>query len=87
MPLTHAVSRSTWYLLVVIYVSLLAVVFVGIWYTNYTSDQSNRRWCGTLGVFHRSYEQNPPQTQAGKDIRAQLDELYADFRCDTVGKP
>lgn len=87
MPLTHAVSRSTWYLLVVIYVSLLAVVFAGIWYTNYTSDQNDRRWCGTLGVFHHSYEQNPPQTQAGKDIRAQLDELYADFRCDTVGKP
>lgn len=87
MPLTHRISRSTWYLLAIIYASMLAVVAAGIWFTSYTADQSNRRWCGTLGVFHRSYEQNPPQTQAGKDIRAQLDELYADFRCDTVGKP
>lgn len=88
MPLTHAVSRSTWYLLLVIYVSILAVVFAGIWYTNYTSDQNDRRWCGILRVYHDAYAQNPtPPTQLGKDIQAQLEQLYTDFHCDTVGKP
>jgi hypothetical protein len=87
MPLTHAISRSTWYLLAVIYVSMLAVVATGIWYTGYTAEQSNRKWCGTLRVFHQSYTDNPPQTQTGRDIRANLDKLYDEFHCADVGKP
>jgi hypothetical protein len=87
-PLTHAISRSTWYFLLLIYVSMLAVVAAGIWYTNYTADQANRRWCGVLRVYHDAYAGNPaPTTQAGRDIRNQLERLYADFRCDTVRKP
>lgn len=90
MPLTHVthpMSRSTLRILVTIYVSILSVVGAGIWYTNYTADLNNRRWCGTLGVFHRSYQQNPPQTEAGRDIRRQLDQLYTDFHCESVGRP
>lgn len=87
MPLTHGISRSTLYILVMIYVSMLAVVGAGIWYTNHTAEQNNRRWCGTLRVFHDAYASSPPTTRAGRDIRAQLEQLYADFRCDTVRKP
>jgi hypothetical protein len=86
-PLTHGISRSTLYILVMIYVSLLAVVAAGIWYTNYTAEQNNRRWCGTLAVFHHSYQENPPPPGAGRDIRRQLDQLYTDFHCASVSKP
>jgi hypothetical protein len=86
-PLTHGISRSTWYLMTLIFVSMLALTVWNVWYTNHVAEQSSRRWCGTLAVFHRSYGQNPPQTQSGRDIRAQLDQLYSDFHCDTVAKP
>lgn len=87
MPLTHAISRSTWYILVTIYVSLLAVVGAGIWYTNYTAVQTNRKWCGTLRVFHQSYGDNPPTTQTGRDIQRQIEQLYVDFHCADVSRP
>lgn len=87
-PLTHRVSKSTWYLLAMIYVSILAVVGVTIWYTGYSADQNNRKWCGVLRVYHDAYASNPPPTtQAGRDIQRQLEQLYSDFRCDSVGKP
>lgn len=87
-PLTHSVSRSTWYLLAAIYVSMLAVVAVAIVYTNHVADQNNARWCGILRAYHDAYAGNPaPTTPAGKDIRDQLEQLYSDFGCATVREP
>lgn len=87
-PLTHRISRSTWYILVVIYVSMFAAVLATVLYANRVADQNNRRWCGVLRVYHEAYQQNPPPTtQRGRDIQAQLEQLYADFRCDSVRSP
>lgn len=79
-PLTHRVSRSTWYLLAMIYVSIIAVVVVSIWYTSYTVDQNNRKLCGVLRVFHEGPTSN-------SQIRMQLDKLYVEFHCADVAKP
>lgn len=88
MPLTHAISRSTMYLLVVIYVSMFAAVGATMTYANHVADEGNRRWCGVLRTFHEAYERNPqPPTERGRDIQTQLEALYQDFDCATVGKP
>ena len=88
MPLTHPVSRSTWYMLAIIYASILAMVGISIWYTSYTADQNNRKWCGVLRVYHDAYTSNPPPTtQAGRDIQRQLEQLYAEFHCAEVREP
>lgn len=98
-PLTHGVSRSTVYVLIMIYVSMFAATAANILYTNHVdaqsgrraaqqAEQSDRRWCGLLAKYREAYAENPePPTQLGKDIKAQLLQLYADFRCDTVPKP
>lgn len=87
-PLTHHVSRSTWYVLAVIYLSLFGAVFACFVYADHVADQNNRRWCGVLRVYHDAYRQNPPPpTQLGRDIQQQIEQLYADFRCDTVREP
>lgn len=88
MPLTHGFSRSTTYVLLVIFVALLAAFGAGIWYTDRVDDQSNRRWCGLLRVYHEAAKTNPaPATQYGRDILAQLEQLYDEFHCDRVPKP
>lgn len=87
-PLTHKLSASTVYLLVIIYVSMVALTAANILYTNHVAQQSERRWCGVLAVYHQAYADNPPPTtQAGKDIKTQLERLYTDFGCATVPKP
>lgn len=88
MPLTHRISRSTWYILAVVYASMFLAVLGNMLYTNHVADQTNRRWCGVLRVYHDAYARNPaPETQLGKDIKAQIEQLYTDFDCATVGKP
>ena len=88
MPLTHSFSRSTAYVLLVIFVTLLGGIGWNFYWTNHVADQSSRRWCGVLRVYHVAYASNPaPPTQLGRDIQAQLEQLYADFRCDTVRRP
>lgn len=87
-PLTHHISRSTWYVLAVIYLSMFAAVLSTMLYANYVAEQNNRRWCGVLRIYHNAAQTGPqPATQYGKDILAQLEQLYADFHCDTVGEP
>lgn len=87
-PIAHGVSGPVLYLLTMVYVSILAVVGAGIWYTNYSADQNNRRWCGILRVYHEAYATNPPPpTQLGLDIQKELERLYAEFHCDSVGDP
>lgn len=88
MPLTHAFSRSTIYVLLVIFIALLGGIGLSIWYANRVADQNNRRWCGVLRIYHQSAKDNPPPaTQYGRDILAQLEQLYADFHCDRVPEP
>lgn len=87
--MTHPpISRSTWYVLVVIYASMFFAVAASIIYTNYVAEQTNRKWCGVLGVFHEAYARNPqPPTSRSGDIQTQLERLYVDFDCASVSKP
>lgn len=81
-------ARSTWYLVTLVFVSFVALTGWNVWYTNHVAQEGNSRWCGTLRVYHDAYASNPPPpTQLGKDIQAELERLYRDFRCDTVRKP
>lgn len=82
------IPPGTWYLLAVIYASLFLAVLGNMLYTNHVADVNNRKWCGLLGAYHDAYANNPePPTQLGKDIKAQLEARYVDFRCESVRKP
>lgn len=84
-PLTHLISRSTWYVLAVIYASMFAMVIGTALYSNYVARQSEQKWCGVLRVYHNAYRQNPPPpTQLGKDIQKQLEQQYVQFHCASV---
>lgn len=87
MPLTH-VSRSTWYILAIIYASMFLAVLGNMLYTNHVADLNNRKWCGLLSVYHDAYATNAePPSQLGKDIKAQLEARYADYHCASIRKP
>lgn len=88
MPLTHPVSRSTWYVLAGIYASMIALAVASVMWSAHVAEQSNRQWCGVLGVFHEAYARNPqPPTSRSGDIQSQLERLYVDFDCASVSKP
>lgn len=80
-PLTHRVSRSTVYVLVVIYLSMAAMVAASILYSNYVSRVNEQKWCHLLVTLDSSYRANPPQTPAGRNVAADIHRLLADLRC------
>lgn len=83
VPLTHGISRSTWYLLVVIYVSLFALAFANMWYTNRVAEQNTRKWCNLLVTLDEAYQEHPPQTEAGQRAARDIHQLRTEFDCRT----
>lgn len=63
-------------------VSIVAVVIGGIWYTSYSQQQSDHRWCELLTIITEG-----PPTPAGPDgerarvVSAALAKLRADLGC------
>lgn len=85
MPLTHHISRSTWYVLVVIYMSMFAAVGVTMVYANRTAEVNNRRWCTLLVTLDDGYRAHPPVTDTGRQTAAAIASLRRDFRCRSAG--
>lgn len=86
-PRVARLPRPFVYALAAVVASQLALTLASSFLAYSAIHESERRWCGTLGVFHRSYQQNPPTTPAGQDdIRRQLDKLYDQFGCSTVDR-
>lgn len=80
-PLTHRISRSTWYLLVVIYVSMAALVFANTLYTNNVAESNARKWCHLLVTLDEAYKATPPRTDTGQRVADDIHNLRADLRC------
>jgi hypothetical protein len=83
MPLTHRpFSRSTWYLLVVIFVSQFAMVVGGILYTNYMVQ----KFCEEIVLVDEAYKQPLPPGIPNSPTRQKLAQanrkLRADLHCD-----
>jgi hypothetical protein len=78
------VPRPVVYALVALSVSQLALTLAAMFFAYTAIHQSELKWCGTLGVFHRTYKQTPPTTPAGVEARRQIDALYAEFDCSKV---
>ena len=81
MPLTHRVSRSTWYLLLVIYTSMMAMALGSIVYANHVATRSAQQWCSVINTIDDAYRAQPPTTPTGKKIAAEMHELRTNLRC------
>jgi hypothetical protein len=59
-------------------VTVLALVLSGIWYTNYVQRESERKWCGILGILT---DGPAPTTERGRVTLQEMRKLRADFGC------
>jgi nitrate reductase assembly molybdenum cofactor insertion protein NarJ len=80
MPLTH-VSRSTWYILVAIYVSMFAMGVATLLYANHVATENSRKWCHLLVTLDEAYQQTPPQSPAGRRVADDIHHLRTDLHC------
>lgn len=86
-PLTHRISRSTWYLLAAIYVSMFALTVANVFYTNRVAETNARKWCALLVTLDETYQRQAPQTAPGRQVAADIHQLRTDIRCAAKTTP
>lgn len=70
----------------------VGLALVNVAYVEHVQDQaaardvairreSDARWCALLGRYVRAYRDEPPSTQLGRDIAAELTALWREFGC------
>jgi hypothetical protein len=85
VPLTHKVSRSTWYVLVVIYLSMFAAVAATMIYSKHVADSDTRKFCAVVITLDNTYKRTPPQTAAGKQVAVDMANLRQSLGCNEKG--
>jgi hypothetical protein len=81
MPLTHRVSKSTWYILLVIYTSMMGMTLGSIVYANHVATRSAQQWCNVITTLDDAYKSQPPTTPTGKKIASEMHDLKISLRC------
>ena len=82
--MTPSIPRPILYAFAGLLASQLALSGASILVASKNTERANHQWCTTLRVFRESYEQTPPQTQTGRDIRDGLNGVYDAYHCDRV---
>lgn len=62
-------------------VSIILAVIGGIWYTDRTARESERKWCEFITVLDDAWSSSPPQSQLGRAVAGSLHKLRSDFDC------
>jgi hypothetical protein len=74
-------SRRTTYLFVVVFASQLALTMLGIQYGTWRAAQSDQRWCAVIASSDNTYQAEPPTTDTGRAMAANMHRLRHDLGC------
>lgn len=80
--MTNGARTKSWYAVAVACVSSLAMGVVAIQYAEYVDRKSNHQWCEVVVTLDNAYDQNPPQTEAGKSLAREMERMRHDFDCE-----
>lgn len=50
-------------------------------YANRVARESERRWCGLITTLDDAYREHPPQSDAGRQVAADIAHLRIDLGC------
>jgi hypothetical protein len=75
-------TRRVLYALIVVIALQLAVAVNGIWYANKVARDSEEKWCAIITSLDDAYRQQPPSTDTGRRIAAEMHELRASLKCE-----
>lgn len=76
-----AITQAAIYALVVVFISALVMTVVSVQYANYVDRESNTRWCGLMTTLDNAYTAQPPTTETGKTVAAEIHKLRNEFAC------
>lgn len=69
------------YVLLVQLLSIAVMVTFVFEYTQRQITENDRKFCAAIASVDDAYTENPPTTQAGKNIAERWHELRAEFQC------
>ncbi len=62
--------------------SMVVLVVGGIWYTGWSVDRANRKFCTVVGTTVQGYRDAPPGTDVGRTQQRNFEKLYDDLGCE-----
>ena len=74
-------SQPVWQSLAALFVVVVLLGGGGIWYTDRTARESERKWCEFITVLDDAWSSAPPQSALGRAVAASLHKLRGDFGC------
>jgi hypothetical protein len=74
-------SQPVWQSLVALFATVVLLAGGGIWYTERTARESERKWCEFITVLDDAWSSSPPQSVLGRAVAASLHKLRTDFDC------
>lgn len=75
------INRSSWYSLIVSFLSSVVVAVVAIFYAGYVDKQSNQKLCGMVVSVDDAFKEAPSTGPSGQKVAAAFKKLRADFEC------
>jgi hypothetical protein len=61
--------------------SILLLVVLGYVYTHHVQRQSEQKWCALIVTMTDAYNSQPPQTELGQRIAADMAKLRRELGC------
>jgi Flp pilus assembly pilin Flp len=74
-------NKAVIYALILTLIAVLAVGAMSIVYANHVATASNRNWCSLVVTLDDAYRQQPPQSDLGRKIAADMHQLRARLHC------
>jgi hypothetical protein len=74
-------AQPIWYSLVALLVSMFVLAVAGVVYTRHVQHESERKWCSLISTLDAAYQSQPPQTQLGRNLAADMARLRRQLRC------
>lgn len=67
--------------IVSVLVAMFVAVGLSVGYTAYSRKQDDRQWCALVSTLDDTYRQQPPTTDLGRQIAAEMHRLRQRFGC------
>ncbi len=83
-PKYRATFIPPWYTLLVVSVTILIMLSINVFVSNYQANEEGRKLCALMTTLDTAYQAAPPSTPTGRQVAADVHHLRDTLGCNNV---